>query len=282
MRKANRNGRETPTGDTLSASKRFRRYNHEKPAAEREAEIEKSKTLLELEGLFKQLPSANIESIYGESVILIRQRRLDYNEGDVERFSLALGDLKNTDHFSNKAGAFLSALVNHGKDDGYVIHTSHLDSITCLGIYNTKEIEVIGQAGWSLATNMIDGRITVVGGGGRNIGSLMQGGEVSVIGDCHTVGMDMRNGKISIVGNAKSGQIGTEMKGGEISIRGDVGDHLGMLMKGGKITIYGNAGGCIGHQMEGGEIHLMGGRGSIDEDFRGGRIFHKGKLIAGE
>lgn len=68
----------------------------------------------------------------------------------------------------------------------------------------------------------------------------------------------------------------------EIIVADDAGDFVGTAMKGGTLIVKGNAGKCVGLLMEGGEIHIHGDCGYIAVGFKGDRIFHKGKQIAGE
>jgi formylmethanofuran dehydrogenase subunit C len=50
-------------------------------------------------------------------------------------------------------------------------------------------------------------------------------------------------------------------------------------MEGGKITVRGNVGYVIGHCMRGGEIRYEGKYQRLPDTFKGGKIYHKGKLI---
>lgn len=61
-------------------------------------------------------------------------------------------------------------------------------------------------------------------------------------------------------------------------IDGDV-DSVGQHMSSGKITVNGDGGYFIGDDMQGGEIHLNGDYMSISDNVKGGKIFHKRKII---
>lgn len=76
--------------------------------------------------------------------------------------------------------------------------------------------------------------------------------------------------------------VGWSMESGSIIIDGDTGDETGIDMVGGSITINGNAGNAVGHWMKDGEIHLEGDYKSISDGIKGGKIYHKGKLIREE
>jgi formylmethanofuran dehydrogenase subunit C len=50
-------------------------------------------------------------------------------------------------------------------------------------------------------------------------------------------------------------------------------------MSGGKIIVKKNAGIMVGYNMCGGEIRFEGGHGWVAIDRKGGKIYHKGKLV---
>jgi len=195
---------------------------------------------------------------------LDRIKNLEYPAIDVETFSIALAEFQDEKKFSDRAGLFLSALINNCKDDGFVIHTSHLaEPIDGLGYHNAKSITVDGNAGDNLGTEMEGGTIFVNGNAGRWVGARME------------------DGTVTIGGYACDG-IGYAMKGGDIIVKMGARDFVGERMKGGTIIVMGNAGSLVGKGMEGGEIHLNGDYVSISDNFVGDKIFHKKKLIAGK
>ena len=69
------------------------------------------------------------------------------------------------------------------------------------------------------------------------------------------------------------------MFGGEIVIQGDVGPWAGCKMSGGEIVVHGDAEVAIGIEMTDGVIELHGQYRSLSPLIRGGRVYHKGKLI---
>ena len=83
---------------------------------------------------------------------------------------------------------------------------------------------------------------------------------------------------IRIIGNAGI-WVGVGMLNGTITIEGNARFQLGMSMRGGTIILNGDAHLEVGAFMRGGEIHLNGKYLSLCGDIRGGKIYHKGKLI---
>ena len=101
------------------------------------------------------------------------------------------------------------------------------------------------------------------------IGARMQGGTVTIEGDCGPyVGLGMRSGKILVNGSAAA-FVGCGMRGGSIEVRGDAGDFVGGAlpgekqgMRGGSIVIHGNAGHRAGDRMRRGMILIAGDAGA--------------------
>lgn len=228
----------------LAAGKRFGKFAPEKEKAVRVPNVKEDKALQMLKEAWK---GYNYDR-FNYDVALGAIGKLEYSAKDVEKFSIALIGLQNEEHFSQKlhffqkAGLFLSALINNCKDTDFVIHTQHLiKGIGELGLMNTKNIIVNGNAG-------------------DNVGQEMEGGSIMINGNV---------GKTA----------GNFMRGGSITVNGDADQYLGFYMQSGTITVTGNAGEDVGLSMKGGEIHLLGDYESISNDIEGGKIYHKGKLI---
>lgn len=234
-----------------AASKKFSRYKKEDEKAVRKTDVRQDKVLEQLKRAFKAINifdelakdgdirlSDAYEAISTASVVT----SLRCSSKDIEKFSLVLVEFQRERWFSDKAGLFLSALINNGDDNDYMIHTANLEwSVGNLGYKNTKNIVVRGDVG-------------------DNIGESMGGGTITVEGDaCNFVGY--------------------WMEGGDIRIRGNVDEMAGWLMKGGTITVEGDAGISVGYGMFGGVIHLEGGYSDIGDRIKGGKIYHKGELI---
>jgi hypothetical protein len=262
-------------------SSRFDGYGPEEERSSSKAEIKETEAIRQLRNIWKALESGSASQTYGHAVILIRKEMpVDYTAEDVEDFSLALSEFQDEGGFAGRAGCLLSALINYGKGNDYVIHTKGLQDIRHLGYCNQKNIVVKGHGGVALGFSMHGGRITV-DGDAHGCGMCMYDGEIIIRGNAMEIGRDMIGGRITVHGDV-GGMTGVEMRGGEISVDGDVSGQIGWYMKGGRIIIKGETMGLIGDQMEGGEIHLDGRYEKIKAEILGGQIFHKGELIAGK
>lgn len=248
----------------VTASKRFGRYKPEQEKTVRKADVKEDGTLRQLKEIWGKCEflivskyDVNTDDTYGAMANLLEG--LDYTAKDVEKFSLALTEFQNEKYFSNKAGIFLSALINRGKDDDYVIHTRHLEKpIHWVGYRNRKNIAVKGDVGWYVGERMVSGIIAVKGDAGREVGKRMEGGTIWIKGNA-----DM--------------QIGFEMENGMIVVEGDVGVLTGDDMRGGKIIVSGNAE-HVGVYIDGGEIHIDGNF-RYSHEIKGCKVFHRGTLI---
>lgn len=132
--------------------------------------------------------------------VATRLKNDDYSAKDIEIFSIMLSGYQGRYDVQNKAGYFLSALMNNSKADDFLIHTRHLDAAPgYLGYHNTKEIDVDGDVGFDCGSDMTAGRITVNGNAGRYLGNQMEGGLIIVRGSARDfVGNHMRGGEIHV------------------------------------------------------------------------------------
>jgi formylmethanofuran dehydrogenase subunit C len=263
----------------MAVGKRFGGYRPEDEKSIRKADVK--------ENIIHQLMSAWIAfdcnsqtgAHYEDAVSVIKG--LQYSAKNVEEFSIALVQFQEEHFFGPKAGLFLSALINEGEDEDYIIHTKQMGgNVTCLGLYNTKNVTVIGNLAFSTGEHMKGGRLLVKGDVGAGAGQGMEGGT------------------IEIEGNADN-SVGCWMRGGAIVIHGDAGYNVGVKMKGGKIAVNGNIpasgyddepeswGGIsgssrfkVGNHMDRGDIHINGDYPKISGKVFKGKIFHKGKLIS--
>jgi len=185
----------------------------------------------------------------------------EISSNNITEFSLLLGEHENKTYFRDFTGCYLSALINGSDDKDFKIFTNYLSkTIDWIGYENAKNIDVNGNAGDRVGSDMKKGKITVNGNAGDE------------------VGCGMEDGKITINGNAGY-WVGDGMVDGKITINGNAGDLVGSDMKKGKITVNGNADGGVGSGMEGGKIYLNGDYKSLAGYIPGGNIYHKGKLI---
>lgn len=285
MRKADRKRKKNIS--RTAASKKFSRYKKEEEKMVKRFEATKNEVVEQLKGLWGACRySVGYDDAFHDMVLnLLRDKGPEYSSEDVEMFSIVLAELQDEKLFSHKGGLFLSALVNNGKDSNYVIHTAQLELINYLGFKNIKNLVIKGDVhGWAGGL-MEAGSIVVEGKAGNLIGFRGKGGTITVeedVGD--GTGQWLKGGTIIVNGNA-GGWVGKDMEGGTIIVKGSVTPLLGPVgneMAGGKIRIRGNTGEGVGHRMEGGEIHLEGDYEDISDKIKGGKIYHKGKLIVDE
>jgi formylmethanofuran dehydrogenase subunit C len=199
--------------------------------------------------------------------------------GDLGRMS-AGGMERGSIVIHGKAGESLGYCNNRMRGGTIVVKG---DTGGVVGYYmEGGEIIIDGDAK-DCGQSMSGGRITIGGDVSGDVGKFLQEGTITVLGDAKGyVGSNMEGGEIIVEGNVKYYWMGREcgpsMKGGSITIGGNVPGDIGWSMEGGSITILGDAKGCVGPNMREGEIHIHGKMGRIG-DVKGGRIYHKGKLI---
>lgn len=114
---------------------------------------------------------------------------LDYTAEDVTMFSLALAEFTGIESFDGKAGIFLTALANAGKEEEYTIVTEHFERpLLDVGFCNIKRLVVIGDVAHGIG-GYNKGHITVEGNAVRTImlgataGTGMEGGYLHIKGD---------------------------------------------------------------------------------------------------
>lgn len=289
----------------VAAGKKFGRYKPEKEKATRKADVKEDEVLRQMKKAWTAYEETIKDGSYrydwdiDEAMSIIQSTVLQYSSKDVEKFSIALAEFQDEEKFYEKAGMFLSVLINNGKDSDYIIHTSHLVwGPNNLGCRNRKNIIVKGKLGSHAGREMEGGTIIVEGDVDLSLGFSMKGGRIVVKGNApYGTGVYMEGGTIIVEGNAGD-TIGSHMKGGTIIIKGNAGSSVGPNMDGGTIIVEGDAGDYVGYSfhsyhnygrsdklgatgaMEGGEIHILGDVGdTIYEFIKGGKIYHKGKLI---
>ena len=293
----------------LALAGRFGKYKPEEEKEVRKIDVKEDKVLKQLKAAwrkFKHIGPPNLRRIeeiyeYPYRHALKQVKGIRYSARDVESFTLALIGFQREKNFSEKAGYFLSALINNCRDTDYVVHTQHLvKEINYLGFKNTKNVVVNGNIGHSIGKCMKRGSITLNCDVGERVGWDMKGGTITVNGNAdvelgcgmeggtiivngnagYSLGFAMRGGIIILNGNADS-RVGEGMEGGTIVVNGNVDWQVGDGMHSGTITVNGHAGEKVGQCMNGGEIHLNGDYESLaaPEDIFCGKIFHKGKRI---
>ena len=194
------------------------------------------------------LPSQS--SIVESSHYVLNTAPFPLTAQDIEYFSLSLDHSTSDDFMSSiYTGIFLTECVQRCVEDRITIHTHHIGDLRCLGYGNqNKHIVIEGNAGDEVAKEMLSGIVEVKGNVNGQSGALMRGGELIVRGDA--LGSDLCNnmfgGIVRIYGNVKDFGVNWNMRGGEIYIEGE----------------------CLDLSKK------------IDPLCKG-RIYHKGKLIAG-
>jgi len=200
---------------------KFGKYAPEAEKKVRKVEVKEDEVLRQLKDAWSrfQLCRSNATPLPEDDEEALRQiKDLDYSAKDVEKFSIALVEFQDEKDFSAKAGVFLSALINNGKDANYVVHTRHLQEIDGLGYANTKNIVVNGNGGRWVGSHMKCGTITVNANAGILVGSYMKGGTIIVKGDAADVGHGMEGGEIHLEGDYS--ELDYEIKGGKIYHKG--------------------------------------------------------------
>jgi hypothetical protein len=252
---------------SLAGSKKFGRYKGEPDKAVRGLLTEESPSVKMLLDAFKSLDLKGCGSHFDKDRRAKEVARLlAYSSEDVTKFGLRLVEFQDDEEMMGRAGIFLSALINSGRESDYVLHLSIMEAlIPDLCFKNTKNVKVYGDVGREFGTWMTRGTLEVHGNAGFGLGRTTRGGRIAVFGSAE-------------------GGVGTCLYGGTIEIHGDAGYDIGTSMRGGKIIVHGNVSHKIGAKMEGGEIHIEGEilhwpNPSHMPEMKKGKIYHKGKLI---
>ncbi|NYZ74130.1 hypothetical protein H0O00_03230 [Candidatus Micrarchaeota archaeon] len=285
----------------LAMAKGFGRYGPMKEEATRPFEVVEDETLRQMKVAWGAFKVRKRIHVYTDALRLVKP--LKYSASDVERFSFVLAEFQHEKWFREKAGFFLSALINKGKDSDYIIHTAHLGvEIDGIGHENTKNITVEGDAGFGVGDWMKRGTIIVNGNAGQDAASSMDGGSIRVKGNVDKdAGRSMRGGSLIVegdasegVGNAMAGGTiivegnagegaGSEMWGGNVIVNGDAGDNVGAYMRGGTITVKGRAGAGVGSEMYSSALTLKGDLGDLISHpvaVTGGEIHLQGDYVS--
>jgi glutamate synthase domain-containing protein 3 len=275
----------------LAMANRFSKYAPEAEKSIRTAEVTHNPVLDAMKKVFWSVGIGyNRRAAPNYKDLLEAVKTLEYTAKDVGLFSLVLPELekeqnsrKRTDFesgaFGLKAGLFLSALINNGKEQEYVLHIPADIRLERLAYRNTKNITISGNTGIYCGQEMKGGSITINGDAGICCGKSLRGGSITINGNAATsCGECMKAGSITVNGNADL-WCGQQSSGGTITVNGDAGEDLGMYMYGSSIIVKGNVNGRCGRQMRGGDIIIEGDMGPVADTFVVGRIFHKGVLI---
>ncbi len=261
----------------LAINRMFGKYKPEQEHSIRMPEVRETEVLKKISDVWKEFRlfqpttgDSSRESLYNQMVgyIVAFLKDPPVSPEDIEQFSVALANFQDEKFFDEKAGLFLSGLINTGKYGNYLVHTAHLGVLPgCLGYKNSKKLTINGDAGsFTGKGQWASGEIQIEGNAGFGVGI---GGKIGTAS----------YGKIQVRGNVDD-FAGYGTWGCIIHVQGDAGDYLGYEARGGEIHIQGNAGKNVGEGMNGGEIHIEGKILNIGEVIHG-KIFHKGKRIRG-
>jgi hypothetical protein len=271
MEKKGRDTNRDPEKPRLAASKRFSKYKREPGKIVREANVPDDETLKRLVRLWLDISESPERWIRQYHAMTFMDnaaealRALQYSTEDVERFCIVLPQLveEGSLEFGDKAGLFLSMLANEAEGNRFNLDLDSIGvPIKMLGWGNRKNIRASGICHRLLGTEMSSGSIELEGYGGESVGYRMRGGSILVRGDAGpAVGYDMEGGRITIEGDS------IYSRQDKLYSRQSKHKFFDMHM-------------IVGFGMKGGEIHINGGNTILSTPhIKGGRIYHKGKLI---
>ncbi len=180
--------------------------------------------------------------------------------------------------WGDKVGEFFSILISNCPSQDLIVNTYNIQNIRFFASENTKNVRIIGNAGYGVGHSMKNGAITVEGSAQEEAGSRMAGGRLIILGNGgYRTGIGMTGGSLEVKKDAGA-QVGCDMHGGTIRVHGNVGTMAGLQLAGGVLIIKGNVGNQVGRESEGGEIHIEGRIGSLSRDCKA-QVFHKGIRI---
>jgi glutamate synthase domain-containing protein 3 len=159
----------------------------------------------------------------------------------------------------------LKAHLAAGRTNLEVLHPAHRHSLAvgilqparivfrgdvgyfCGALSEGLDIEVHGDAGWSLAADMMDGRVVVRGHTGSSTAPSIRGGLVVVTGDA-------------------GARTAIAVKGGTIVVGGSTGYMTGFMMQKGRLVVCGDAADAFGDSMYQGELFCGGAIRDLGSD----------------
>jgi hypothetical protein len=189
--------RRGPEGNTsISARKRFGKYKQEGQKRTTMPELLEDEAVKKIFEIFRETRDkvSSGWDIYGTTYYVMGDHGITCCSSDVEKFSLAMGELNDFKSFPSAAGFFLSSIINCGHDDYYKVHTNHLPPLNFFGFkFVGKTVTVNGHLGNYVGTEMNRpsdsmGVIIVNGDVGHYLGDIMDGGEIHVNGNIKGLG----------------------------------------------------------------------------------------------
>ena len=203
---AKRTRKQTPTATTQTHIGYFGKFKPEQEKIVRRAVVAGNPTVKKLLGIWRGLGDVSdffqdgyvegLDQLYSEALGCLKG--VKHSPSDIAQFSLELKAFEGELSFEEKAGIFLSALINTCKAKSFTIITENLDNPpACLGYLNRRRnILVKGSVGMYLGEGMIGGEITVTGRADSFVGEDMSGGILRIEGECG----DMRENASGIQG----------------------------------------------------------------------------------
>ena len=297
----------------LAVSKRFGMYKDEEKKEVRKADVKEgvmSQLLKRWEEYNRILGNAPIryenEIIEGYVKALDAVRGACFSPEDVDALHVPFMVFHDMEDYPSRAGLFLSALINSGKDESYLLNVDrfgpkmklceqdflkrwidrlHTD-IRHLGYRNSKNLIIEGNLVNHVGDNMLSGSIVMRGYYNGGVGLGMENGTITVEGKTGgPIGMNMLGGTIMVECCIGGDGIGMYMEGGTIVIRrGAVkgADGVGARMNGGYIQANANVDGPVGSDMSGGVIVIRGNvtgfQGVVGSGMTGGEIYMDGEI----
>ena len=214
-----------------TARRKFGGYKPETPKAIREAKVKENEPLRNMKVLFENLLAYKAERTSPMEPERLTQPQITnlgygyvfpkidfpYSSSDVALFCIALAEFEGREEFPDKAGIFLSALVNKGRDSEYRLPVSHLqEPLYDLGFRNSKRVIVEGDAAWYAGGYMESGIVIITGNADTLAGYEMRGGHLVIKGDAEGAGCQMRGGTVEVEGTL--GRVEEGATGGRIIV----------------------------------------------------------------
>ena len=202
--------------NSVSSLKRFGQYKEEGHSIVWEGQIKHDAAIRRLLGAWEKydrvfkMPTHDMDEgdvyIYPYRLACVLVEDLHPLPSHVERFSITLSSFIEMADFRLKAGMFLSALINTGKHKVYSVRTlDYGEGISCLGMFNTKNVSIMGDVGEFACYCMKDGKVIINGDAGGGLADRLCGGIVVLNGN-HMAGKEWYD---------------ISMEGGELHLNGD-------------------------------------------------------------
>jgi glutamate synthase domain-containing protein 3 len=117
----------------------------------------------------------------------------------------------------------------------------------CAALSSGLDVRVEGDSGWSLAADMMKGRVVVEGNSGSSTGASVRGGLVAVMGNA-------------------GARTAIALRGGTVVVGGSSGYMTGFMMQKGRLVVCGDAGEAFGDSMYEGELFCGGDIADLGSD----------------